>query len=212
MRITLTPGLEAPCDGVEQTSLTKRLLVAGRPAEKSLRPAAHTSGRCRAMRQRSRFRHVVPKRLRQSTRASHPVRGSDSAESLTAFEKRVNGMSSAVEPRDLKDSSSGGLDERLKRRARKIPREGLQELRKARRRDSTPVTVTPQVSSSRLVEANVHECVELLKEEGKDRGREANPCVRDGRSRTPPVARRRRRAHSDVTSSCRATSASALPR
>jgi hypothetical protein len=50
------------------------------------------------------------------------LRGSDAVESLTAFEKSLerNDFARRVE----RHSSSGGLDEELKRRTRKIPREG----------------------------------------------------------------------------------------
>ena len=47
-------------------------------------------------------------------------------------------------PRDIHSPVPEGLDEGLKRRARKIPREGLQELRKARRLECTPLRTPPQ--------------------------------------------------------------------
>ena len=82
-------------------------------------------------------------RVRYDSHSCRPLPACENARERTDF---------AGEPRDT-DSSSGGLDEGLKRRTRKIPREGLQELRKARRTESTPLQARRQggpVSRRRL--------------------------------------------------------------
>ena len=145
LRVALTPRLEAPRKGVEQPGVVWRRLVKGGPTEETgsqLGGPADVVPRTHLVLEKSRQEQTLRRRgFHHQLSCRSVVSATRMVASRWRHHDGARHDSSSLQPlaanaraRERKDfgrlaerhshSSSGGLDEGLKRRARKIPRKG----------------------------------------------------------------------------------------